>query len=843
MKTNYSVILLVALIALCTTIIPAYAYHDDRTSRGSEEPRVVAKGSTAYVVWKESTDPQFWDVYFEKITNDTLHEPINLTKGMSFYPDVQLHVSKNNVYVLWEDRQSPEGDDAVFFTKSNDSGQTFDNPTMIAPANDDHTIYRPFTMQTSNETLYVFASNWNREIKQNQVVYLTSTDFGETFSEPIVLFNHEQSDQEIQVAKYDDTIYILSDDRHDFDEKGSIYLRKILPDGTLTDMVNVNGGTSAVTHPQFAVFGENVYVAWRDRVSEKGNYGITERWYPAFTKSHDGGVTFDEPIILDSDPRAIDTVGVEGNYVFANNDSVYVLFKSEYWDGQTQEFKTYLAHSTNKGEDFAVKPVSLNDSILQHGYIISKLSDEHFYQMAITVKNLPYNDAAVYFSDMSNNESSNPVDILKNISTEIGWMPDLAIDEDHIHFVSGGNYNKNCILYSSSDDGGMSFRDVINISPNGNDIQCLGAAPNIPPPAKQMSMGVDSQDVKCQKEISKGYILVLKASDKMPACVTVDSYDALKKRKWILDDYDKTLALQAATKFVSSSPTFSFDGIKDSLKLDVLHVRKSIPAVVTITGEFQTLYPGYGNRLGQEFPHEEKPITHKIKMVIAQNNMVHSAIVDDAWNVFTQDTSKPQPEIHSSVASGPTVSTVMTVGSPVNSMGLIPVIITERSENVSGSATFWQFQIMGYNADNRYKEWDALPKDNRVGWVFASEDGDTDVWDNSVIPGDMFGIPEDLHGYPMFCDGKRIEGESGHPSGIPIKPEFDTIIIQSGDKGILPDSDGIYAIEFATLFDTVVELPENAEIIENKTMLCTMEDTREDATHAYYTKLKFKIGI
>ena len=87
--------------------------------------------------------------------------------------------------------------------------------------------------------------------------------FGDTFSEPTTLFNHEQSDQEIIVRVYDDTIYILSDDRNDFDEEGSLYLRKILSDGTLTDLVNVNGGKTTVTHPQFAVFEENVYVSWR----------------------------------------------------------------------------------------------------------------------------------------------------------------------------------------------------------------------------------------------------------------------------------------------------------------------------------------------------------------------------------------------------------------------------------------------------------------------------------------------------------------------------------------------------------------------------------------------------
>jgi hypothetical protein len=193
------------------------------------------------------------------------------------------------------------------------------------------------------------------------------------------------------------------------------------------------------------------------------------------------------------------------------------------------------------------------------------------------------------------------------------------------------------------------------------------------------------------------------------------------------------------------------------------------------------------------------------------------------------------------VHSSPTVSTTLTVEGPVNSRGLVPVIITEKSENVTGEVTFWQFQPLGYNGDNRYETWDKPPDDKRIGWVFADESGNTDVWDNSVIPGNMFGIPSDLHVYTMFCNGKRIEGESGHPSDIPIKPEFDTIYTRSGDKAILPDSNGVYSIEFATLFETAVELPDDAKVIESKTILCKMEDTREDATHGYYTKLVFKM--
>ncbi|MCE2614452.1 MAG: hypothetical protein LVO36_00965, partial [Nitrosopumilus sp. (ex Thoosa mismalolli)] len=188
---------------------------------------------------------------------------------------------------------SEKGNDRMFFAKSNDYGKVFSEPKSLLE--EEQSFFRPSSIHQVNDVVYVFGSHWSRETQQNNIVFLKSHDFGDTFSEPTILFNHEQSDQEIRVQVYGDTIYILSDDRNDFDEKGSLYLRKILHDGTLTDLVNVNRGETTVTYPQFAVSGENVYVSWRDRVNEKGNYGITERWYQVFTKSHgycDEGLTY-----------------------------------------------------------------------------------------------------------------------------------------------------------------------------------------------------------------------------------------------------------------------------------------------------------------------------------------------------------------------------------------------------------------------------------------------------------------------------------------------------------------------------------------------------------------------
>jgi len=844
MKNRLLITLALLVVFTSYGINSADGYHQDDRTRGSNDPQISVDGSTAFIVWNESVDQDSSDIYFTKIIDGKpVGNSINITEGTSLYPTPYIHTSKNNVYLLWEDRTSQNGNDEMYFAKSNDFGETFSKPKKLDPVDNDRTIYRPSTMFQANDVLYVFGDYWNRDTQQSNVIFVKSDNFGETFSEPVTLFNHEQSDQEIIVRLSDDTIYILSDDRKVFDEKGSLYLRKILPDGTLTEIVNVNGGKTTIAHPQFAVSGGNVYVSWRDRINEKGDFGITERWYQVFAKSHDGGSTFGDVMRLDSDPNSIDTVGAEGEFVLASGDLVYVLWESEYWDGETQEFQTFLAYSQNKGEDFTVNPAKINDKILERGFVLSHVEDEELRQIAITKKNPPYDDAAVYYTSTKSGMMQQPIDILKDVKTQVGWLPKLASDNNNVHFVTEAGTRDNCILYSFSENGGKSFDNIINLSPNGDDHECFGIPPDTQSPLKQVSDGVEYHDVKCREDRSAGYILSLRERDGLPVCVSTTSYDDLVKRGWLAKNGQEVLSLNAAKRFVLTAPTFASGGNEESLDLKITNVRKSTPPIVTIDGSFvfsnASEIPRSGSFSSVLETHEDRTIT----MQVTNINKIHSAIIDGVWDEIGQDFVEniPNQGTFHDYSPGPTSRIILTIGDAINKRGMVPITITEISENVKDMVTFWQFQPIKHDGDNRGKTWDFLPDSYRQGWGFFDEDGN-DAWDDSKIPRNNYGIPADGHGYPVICGDERINGESAHPSGIPIRPEIETVIAKSGQMGYLPDSDGIYTLRFVSLFETDVEFPEDTKIIENETMLCIMENIREDATHAYYTKLIFELG-
>lgn len=817
-------------MAATTGALPADAHHDDDTSSDSSDPKIAVYGDDAYVTWTESVNSQFGDVYFVKITGgESVGEPVNVTNGESFYPRPQIHVAGENIYLLWEDRATSDGNDRMFFAKSNDGGESFSKPRTVPE--DSRSIYRPFSIHQVNDTVYLFGRNWNLDTQQNSVFFATSNDFGDTFSKPTTLFNHEQSDQRIQVQAHDGTIYILSDDRGDFDEKGSIYLRKILPDGTLTGLVNVNGGKTAVTRPQFAVSGEDVYVSWRDRVSEKGSYGATERWYPAFTKSHDSGESFDDPVILESDPKSIDTVGMGGGSVFAHGSSAYVLWRSEYYDGTTQSFKTFLAQSHDRGRHFEAQQVPLNDKILEHGYILTGLDNNGLHHIAVTVKNPPFNDAAVYFSTSKSDARGAPVDILKDVPTQIGWMPDFESSGSDIYFVTEGSNNQNCILYSYSSDGGKSFSDVVNISPNGTPKECLGVGEEIETPKKQADLGVKIEDVRCSEDRAKGYILALRERDGGPICVTSSSYDAMLERKVIDEESFETLALSAARNYLLSHPEISANIVEDSLELETYMTRHSIPPAFIIRGSFETASPVYD--------YDVDPLSHDVEITLVRNNKIHLATIDRVHSLLEPGTGE---EGHPGVGTivSPTIKTILSPGDRLNDRGLVPLVITEVSQGGYPDIAHWTFQSIGHRGDGRDTEWVFLPDQYEVNETVDQEGNDAiDRWrthEGVVVPGMLLL-------FPAICEGReRIEGESGWHYTLPTRTDASEIYFRSTDRGIYPDENGVYDIRFVSMFKPEVELLPNMEASINKTVLCPLEESRNDATHAYYTHLQYRIA-
>ena len=103
------------------------------------------------------------------------------------------------------------------------------------------------------------------------------------------------------------------------------------------------------------------------------------------------------------------------------------------------------------------------------------------------------------------------------------------------------------------------------------------------------------------------------------------------------------MAANAARDFMKKSPTYTWDGVKDSLSVkDVESL--DCPGCYGVTLSFECTHGGYGDRTGLMVTSATTPHT---AYVVVENGKVISALLDDAWDEFNQneiETEQPPSE-------------------------------------------------------------------------------------------------------------------------------------------------------------------------------------------------------
>ena len=94
-----------------------------------------------------------------------------------------------------------------------------------------------------------------------------------------------------------------------------------------------------------------------------------------------------------------------------------------------------------------------------------------------------------------------------------------------------------------------------------------------------------------------------------------------------------------AEDFVRNSPTFTFDGIENTLKL-VNTLRPRCPYCWVFIFEFDSAHAGYGDRTGQVLA---EVITHHEASIAVEQLTVTSAVMDGKWDMILQEMTGSQP--------------------------------------------------------------------------------------------------------------------------------------------------------------------------------------------------------
>ena len=96
---------------------------------------ITASGDNVYVTWWDNKTGN-WEVFFAKSTDggETFDDSINLSNAKGRSEDASIAASGDNVYVTWWDNKT--GTREVFFRASTNNGDTFGNTIMLNSTSD-----------------------------------------------------------------------------------------------------------------------------------------------------------------------------------------------------------------------------------------------------------------------------------------------------------------------------------------------------------------------------------------------------------------------------------------------------------------------------------------------------------------------------------------------------------------------------------------------------------------------------------------------------------------------------------------------------------------------------------
>jgi len=191
----------------------------------------------------------------------------------------------------------------------------------------------------------------------NRIIFAKSTDRGNTFGKPSNLTSGVGKDSETpSIAAFGNIVYVVWTDSSpgNFD----IFFIKSTDGGnTFSKPLNLSNDPGVSYQPRIVTDGKNnVYVVWTD--NSPGNYNIL------FTRTLDGGASFDKPIILSN----LKGVSNFPNIAASGNDTVYVVwshknntdFDPSNTENQTQTYDIFFTKSLDRGHTFS-KPVNLSN--------------------------------------------------------------------------------------------------------------------------------------------------------------------------------------------------------------------------------------------------------------------------------------------------------------------------------------------------------------------------------------------------------------------------------------------------------------------------------------------------
>jgi hypothetical protein len=267
--------------------------------------QVAAWNNNVYMLWQDSVPPGFtnYDIFI-KSSNDngtTFGSPVNLSDNSGFSEHPQIAAYDNNVYAIWADDTSGNRD--VLFTRSEDNGTSFDKTKNLSNN----------TSDSFNQEIAVFGDNvyvvWldQGEGDNTNILLKASADGGATFGRTVNIGSNANEETFPKVAAYEGSVYVawnmLPENTDEIDNSGLFFVRSLDAGNTFDNIIKLNR-EHTFGELQIAAFDETVYVV-------SGGLHTLDVYDIFFTKSIDGGRSFSEPVTIDENASFANPLNVE----------------------------------------------------------------------------------------------------------------------------------------------------------------------------------------------------------------------------------------------------------------------------------------------------------------------------------------------------------------------------------------------------------------------------------------------------------------------------------------------------------------------------------------------------
>jgi len=326
--------------------------------------------------------------------------PKNISNDTANSEETQISSEGNNVYVVWQN-----GTQNILFVRSTDGGQTFSEPANVS--NSTRGVQDP-QISSEGNNVYVVWREFLSFPNRFDIFISMSTDGGQTFSEADNIGNNPDDAFNPQISSQGNNVYVVWQNDITTSDTTDIFVSFSQNGGqAFSDPFNLSNSTGDSENPQISSEVNNTYVVWQEDTDPPfGNRDIF------FARSTDGGQTFNTKNISNNTGDSVNPqISVEGNNVYVvwqEDGDIFFSFSQDGGQAFSDPFK--ISNSTRPSESPHISSQGINVYVVWLG-----LTDDDFFNT----------DIFFSFSHDGGQTFNTPPDNLSN-NTGVSLFPQLS---------------------------------------------------------------------------------------------------------------------------------------------------------------------------------------------------------------------------------------------------------------------------------------------------------------------------------------------------------------------------------------------------------------------------------